>query len=116
MLLGIPWLYSINARIFIQNLTIELRDLLASKTVRKWVDLELIFYQDYNLLLYFCKTLPKRVSSTTFLVLIDDSTKYYIKSDKLNSKDGLSTDDNANKIKIFCKPSMILNSKPRRFN
>lgn len=48
----IPWLYSINLGISVQNSTIKIGTPNLEEKIRDVVWLELIFYNDYNLLIY----------------------------------------------------------------
>ncbi|SLM36249.1 hypothetical protein LPUS_05745 [Lasallia pustulata] len=52
LLLGIPWLYSVNATIGIRGSRIEIGDPAAGETIRDIVGPELVFLKDHNLLMY----------------------------------------------------------------
>ncbi|SLM35366.1 hypothetical protein LPUS_04613 [Lasallia pustulata] len=52
LLLGIPWLYSVNATIGIWGSRIEIGDPAAGETIRDIVEPELVFSKDHNLLMY----------------------------------------------------------------
>ncbi|SLM37975.1 Ribonuclease H-like domain [Lasallia pustulata] len=60
LLLGIPWLYSVNAIIGIRGSKIEIGDPLQGEAVREVVGPELVFSQDHNLLMY-----PKAILTPT---------------------------------------------------
>ena len=65
LLLGIPWLYSVNAIIGIRGSKIEIGDPAAGETVRDVIGPELVFSQDHNLLMY-----PKAILTPH---MVDDS-------------------------------------------
>ena len=52
LILGLPWLYSVDALISIRQSTIMVDDASIGETVRGAVDPELVFYKDHNLLMY----------------------------------------------------------------
>lgn len=58
LLLGIPWLYSVNARRSIWSSIIEIGDPSLGEEVRNVVGPELVFCQDHNLLMYPRKYMP----------------------------------------------------------
>lgn len=61
LLLGIPWYYSVNARISIRSSTIEIGDPSLGEEVRNDVGLDLVFCQDHNLLMYPRSYMPQAV-------------------------------------------------------
>lgn len=61
LLLGIPWLYSVNAQISIRSSTIEIGDPSLGEEVRNVVRPELVFCQDHNLLMYPQKYMPQTI-------------------------------------------------------
>lgn len=52
LILGLPWLYSVDAIIFIRQSKILIGDTSIGETVREVIGSELVFCRDYNLLLY----------------------------------------------------------------
>ena len=58
LLLGIPWLFAVNAVIFIRQSKILLDDLEVGETVREIAGSELVFHKDHNLLMYSKTAFP----------------------------------------------------------
>lgn len=68
LLLGIPWLFSVNARISVRNSTIEIGDPRLGEEVRDVVGPELVFCNDHNLLMYPKKYMPKILQHSSDVV------------------------------------------------
>lgn len=63
LLLGIPWLYSVNAQLSIRHSKIEVGDPSMGETVRQVVGPELVYCHDHNLLMYPKGVLPDSVTA-----------------------------------------------------
>lgn len=64
LLLGIPWLYSVNAQLFTRNSKIEISDPEIGKVVRAVAGSKLVYCYDHNLLMYLKDILPASMTST----------------------------------------------------
>ena len=88
LILGIPWLYSVDATISIRQSKIMIGDISVGEEVREVVGPELVFYKDHNLLMY-----PKSVMTITSKVVeIDDNDSD--SSDSFKLEDELSDINN----------------------
>jgi len=83
LILGLPWLYSVDALISIRQSKIMVGDLLCGEKVREVIGPELVFCQDHNLLMY-----PKSAMATGKIAEeLDDNESDSSESD---SEDDLS--------------------------
>lgn len=91
LLLGLPWLYSVNAWIHIRGSQILIGDASVGETVRAVTGPELVFHPEHNLLLY-----PKQALLSTvpkFTATVDDEA-----DDALSSSSDESSEDELSDI------------------
>ena len=88
LLLGIPWLFAVNAFISIRQSKIMLGDPEIGETVREVQGPELVFHKDYNLLMYPKEAFPIQPSGKGFVVEIEDAESS--ESESSDSGDELS--------------------------
>ena len=86
LILGLPWLYSVDAFISIRKSKIMIGDTSVGETVRQVVGPELVFCKDHNLLMY-----PKSIMAASGLDKIDDIDGD--SSDSSDSEDDISDID-----------------------
>ena len=94
LILGLSWLYSINARISIRQFTIIIEDAIIDEKVRSVVGPKLVFCKDYNLLIYFksALTVPGRIIEEIENTSDSDSSSFSEEEDDL-----LDIEDDASK-------------------
>lgn len=96
LLLGIPWLYSVSARISVRNSTIEIGDPSLGEKLRDVVGPELVFCNDHNLLMYPKKHLSRALPSSSKDV--DLVTNAADESDSLEASSSEESEDELSDI------------------
>ena len=86
LILGLPWLYSVDAFISIRKSKIMVGDTSVGETVREVVGPKLMFCKDHNLLMY-----PKSIMAVPGLEKVDDTDGD--SSDSSDSEDNISDVD-----------------------
>lgn len=73
LILRIPWLYSVDAKIFIHHSSLTVSDITMSEDVREMVNPEMIFCKDHNLIMYPKSAIARALPPATVEEVSDSS-------------------------------------------